>query len=224
MPLLDNLLSVIAPHNCLVCGVEGQLVCRLCAFDAFPQLPSRCYRCKALTSDYAVCDNCRTNTSLKRVWIKTSYENTAKDLIHFFKFERARSATSVIVESLDEFLPYFVEQILVVPVPTATERIRQRGYDQAALLAKALAERRNLEYLPALARLTHTRQVGASRKQRFEQLQLAFSVTKSQAIKDREILLIDDVITTGATLETLARLLKKAGAKSVMAATFAQKL
>ena len=224
MPLLDNILSVIAPHNCLVCYQEGKLVCRLCAFDAFPQLPSRCYRCKALTNDYAVCDRCRTNTSLKHVWINTSYANTAKDLLHFFKFERARSASSIIVESLDEFLPYFAEQILVVPVPTATERVRQRGYDQAALLAKGLAARRNLTYLPALTRLTHTRQVGASRKQRFEQLESAFSITRPNAIKDREILLVDDVITTGATLETLAKLLKKAGAKKVMAATFAQKL
>lgn len=120
-------------------------------------------------------------------------------------------------------IPYIGKDTIVVPVPTATKRVRQRGFDHAALTAKAYAAQEGLLFMPALVRIGQTRQVGASKKQRHEQLQGAFRVVSPKRIKAEHILLLDDVLTTGATLEAAARVLKQAGAKTVSAAVFAQK-
>jgi ComF family protein len=186
-------------------------------------MPSRCYRCHQLTPDFAVCTNCQRQSRLKHVWVCTEYSGLAKQLVHDFKFAHARAAALPLARSLDELLPYFSPETIVVSVPTATSRQRQRGYDHARLLARELAKLRHFDYMQPLARLSHTRQVGASRKQRFEQLKDAFIVTKPALIKDRQIVLVDDIVTTGATLEAVAGLLKAAGAKCVDAIVFAQK-
>ncbi|MES2971717.1 MAG: phosphoribosyltransferase family protein [Patescibacteria group bacterium] len=223
MPLLDVLLSTLAPHHCIVCGAEGRLVCAWCAPDAFPELPSRCYRCQKLSSDSAVCNTCRKQTALRHVWIRTDYSVAAKELLRLYKFERTRAAANIIAHAMEEMLPYLSDDIIVIAVPTATSRVRQRGYDHAALLARAIAGKRKLLWVPALANLAQTRQVGANRQKRLEQLEDNFLVTKPEIIKGSHILLIDDVLTTGATLETAAKALKQAGAKTVDALIFAQR-
>jgi len=223
MALLDLVLSVVAPHDCLVCGLEGRLVCGWCAPDAFPDLPSRCYRCKQITSDFAVCESCCRITSLRHVWIRTDYDTTAKELMRIYKYERVSSAHKTITEAMDEILPYLPVDTIIIPIPTATSRVRQRGYDQAELLARSLARQRSLLWVRAVTRLTQSRQVGADRHQRLSQLKNAFMVTKPLVIKNANILLVDDVVTTGATIEAMAATLKQAGAKSITAIAFAQK-
>lgn len=223
MPFLERILSVFAPHNCLVCESEGKLVCGWCAQDAFQDIPSRCYRCKRLTSDSAVCLSCRRRTPLKHVWIRTEYGETAKELLRLYKYERARSADAIIAEAMNEVLPYFQPNTLIIPVPTATSRMRKRGYDHAALLARNLACSHSLLCSRAVTHLTQSRQVGASREQRLRQLKTSLMVIKPEMVKNSEILLVDDVVTTGATLETMAAILKEAGAKTINAVVFAQK-
>jgi ComF family protein len=112
--------------------------------------------------------------------------------------------------------------VMVVPVPTATSRVRGRGYDQAKLLARELSRQARLPYLDCLVRSGHTHQVGASRYQRLSQLEGAFRLKDSKKVRGTRILLIDDVMTTGATLETAAGLLKAGGAGQVAAMVFAQ--
>ena len=223
MPLLDSVLSILAPHTCLVCGREGKLVCDWCAVDAFPPLPSRCYRCRRITSDFALCDRCKKQTPLRHVWIRTDYDGSAKDLLHSYKYERARAAVLPVARAVDEVLPYLPADTLLIPVPTATSRVRQRGYDHAALLARSLARQHHLAWLRAVTHLSQSRQVGSSRQQRLTQLADTFIVTKPALVSGRDILIVDDVVTTGATLEAMARVLKQAGAKSVNALAFAQK-
>ncbi len=223
MPLLDGLLSIIAPHNCIVCGAEDGLLCAWCLPEAFPGLPSRCYRCYRTTSDSATCEHCRRRTAVKHAWIVTDYRGTAKQLVHDYKFGRARAAAPILGSVLADALPYISAHTLIVPVPTASIHIRQRGYDHALLMARYLAIRRNLRLSPIVSRLTQSRQVGSGRQQRHDQLRDAFIVTKPSLVNGAEILIVDDVLTTGATIEAVARILKQAGAKSIDAAIFAQK-
>ena len=223
MPLLERLLAPLAPHMCLVCGQENFLLCNFCAQDVLIPLPSRCYRCQRLTDDFKVCSKCQPQTVLKHVWIATNYTGAAQELVKRYKFERARAAVDILAAALDQALPYGLKDILIIPVPTATSRIRLRGYDHAALLARALANRRKLDWQRLVTRVSQSRQVGSNRKQRHKQLKNAFIVTNPSAVKGRKILIIDDVTTTGATLETMAQVLKNAGAKQVDAVVFAQK-
>ena len=184
-------------------------------------VPSRCYLCKVASNDFATCDKCRRNTKLKHVWVASEFKDLAKELIHAFKFQRAQVAAPIIAQYMLDVLPY-LKQMTIVPVPTASSRVRLRGYDHAKLLAKELSILSNLPYATALSRLGQTRQVGAKRRERAKQLENSFWVNDATRISKSRILLVDDVSTTGATLGEAARTLKLAGAKQVNAVIFAQ--
>lgn len=223
MFILERIINTVAPHQCLVCGDEGKLLCAWCVPDAAAPLPSRCYKCKELTSDSAVCKKCRWHSPLKHVWVRTQYRHVAKQLIWRLKFNRSPAAAEPIANLMTEALPWLSPDTIVVHVPTATSRRRQRGYDHSELIAKGLARQLCLKYGTLLTRSGQTRQVGAKRDTRIKQLQNAFRAEKSYLIKGSSILLVDDIVTTGSTIEAAARVLKKSGAKSVNAAVFAQK-
>jgi len=114
------------------------------------------------------------------------------------------------------------ENTIVVPIPTATSRVRERGYDHARLMGRDIANSNNLRLVTGLSRLDQARQVGAKRDVRLSQLKGAFRVSQRRLIVGAHILLVDDVLTTGATLEEAALTLKMAGAKKVDAIVFAQ--
>lgn len=221
MNIIERTLDIIAPHNCLLCGAEGRLICNWCAPEAFEPVPPRCYLCHKITNNYATCQKCRRHSGLKNVWVRTEYNNSAKKLIKAFKFERAQAAATIIAGYMKDCLP-FIEDYLIIPVPTATSRYRYRGYEHSKLLAKELSKLTRLAYFPHLARLGQTRQVGAKRAIRLKQLEGSFRVIKPNDLVKRKILLVDDVTTTGATLGIAAKALNQAGAKQVSAIVFAQ--
>ena len=224
MNLIERLIDVVAPHSCTVCQKEGDLVCPACFCDAFPPLPGRCYRCYKLMPQSRTCDKCRRHSKLHHVWVSTDYDGVAKDLLHKLKFGRAKAAAQIVAMHLDEQLPYLKPDVIVTCVPTASGRMRVRGYDQASLMAKEFAHKRGLLYVRLLGRLGNQRQVGASRQTRLKQLEGAFVPINRNLIQKANILLIDDVLTTGATLEAAAKELKKSGAKTINGAVFAQSL
>lgn len=223
MNLLERVIGVVTPFNCLGCGREGDLICEQCAPRVCPPLPSRCYSCRSATEGFAVCERCRRASSLKRVWVRTELSGLARDVLHAYKFERAQAAAPLLAGYMSGILPKLTSDTVIIPVPTATSRFRQRGYDHAKLLARELAGLTGLVMSPALSRLNQSRQVGTKRGERLNQLMNAFWVNRQSLLAGARILLIDDVVTTGATLEEAARILKRAGARTVDAAVFAQK-
>jgi ComF family protein len=114
------------------------------------------------------------------------------------------------------------QDVLIVPVPTARRRVRSRGYDQAVVIARALAKRKGCRYAPLLLRYGSQEQKQADRFQRRQQLRGAYAVREPASAVGARILLIDDVVTTGATLEEAATLLKAAGARVVGGLVFAR--
>jgi ComF family protein len=219
MSLLDTLVGTFAPHDCLGCGTEGSLLCLACS-SLFDQIPERCYRCKKLSPGNKTCTSCRSSSKLHTVQAVTVYEFIAKDLVWQLKFQGTQAAAKEIAGLMVPLLPR--QDALLVHIPTATARVRQRGYDQARLLARSISAQAKRPYLPLLARMGQHHQVGASRHQRITQLAEAFRVTNESAVKDAHIILIDDVLTTGATLEAAAKKLRAAGAKRVDGLVFAQ--
>ncbi|PID30848.1 hypothetical protein CSA80_03740 [Candidatus Saccharibacteria bacterium] len=222
MLLLEKLISLYAPYVCLGCGTEcNTLLCENC-LAVLPAVPSRCYRCRAVTREYAVCAACRPYVSLRAVGVARYYDDMPKELLHRAKYERARSGLSEIAQDMAALLRFFPKDVVLVPVPTASGRVRQRGYDQAVVLAKELARRHSIPVAQVLVRLGQAHQVGSGRKERLAHLKNAFRVVKPVSINKKHCVLVDDVLTTGATLETAARILKKAGAKRVDAIVYAQ--
>jgi ComF family protein len=223
MALLDSVISLVTPCQCLVCGVEGALLCTACAHNHCPFLSARCFKCQTPSKGFAVCVVCRQECQLQYVWSRTSYKGTPKQLLHDYKFARAQFAAPSIAKLMAEVLPPLSQNTLLVPIPTATGRYRQRGYDHAHLLAKALGRELSLPTAKLLTRIGQTRQVGASKALRHTQLQNAFRTT-GRLPPGQPVLLVDDVTTTGASLESAAQVLCQSGAKDINAVTFAQKI
>lgn len=218
---MEKLFNAIAPYDCLVCGQEGSLLCAWCRPDACPAVVSRCYLCQKQTVDFATCPKCRRKGPLKHVWVCGMYEQVPKELVRSLKYQYRRPAASLMAQYMAGRLPY-LETALIVPVPTARLRVRVRGFDQAELIAQALAAQCGLSYKRTLHRHGITRQVGAKRLVRMAQLTEAFTVYKPHEIQGKRLLLVDDVVTTGATLQVAAQALRTAGAREVSAIVFAQ--
>jgi ComF family protein len=222
MFVTERVINIVAPHYCMVCGMEGAVLCDWCLPDFAHPLPARCYRCLAATQNSKVCAKCRRKSPIGHVWVRTQYEGQVKQLIHDFKFERKQAAAEPIAQLMSESLPYLPKETIVVHIPTASRRVRVRGYDHAELLAKALATKLGLRHQTLLRRVTQTRQVGAKREERLKQMESAFLVVEGIP-KRSQVLLVDDLVTTGSTLESAGRLLRDSGVKTINAVVFAQK-
>ena len=196
------------------------LLCQDCVRYLIPA-PSACYHCHKPTKAARTCAACLPFSNLSAVRAATKYKAITKDLVWHLKFHGTQAAAREIAEQLVKFvhkLPGFV----IVPIPTATSRIRQRGYDQANLIARELARKTGLAYAPVLRRSGQFHQRGSNRDQRTSQLQGAYRVAKPSAIRNQHVILIDDVLTTGSTLEAAAKVLKVAGASRISGLVFAR--
>lgn len=220
MSLLDTLLAAIAPHDCLGCGAEGRLLCGRCTVDMPPAL-AQCYRCYAPSAGGLTCSDCAAASSLTALRSAVIYQGLAKKLIWRIKASGAQAAAAVMAARMAPLLERH-ERTVLVSVPTATSRVRQRGYDQTRLIARQLARQAGLPWLDCLRRSGQAHQVGAGRQQRRQQLQTAFRVSQQRFVRGAHIMLVDDVVTTGATLEAAAHVLLEAGATRIEAVTFAQ--
>lgn len=222
MRLLEHFFGLIAPSSCLLCGHEGSHLCEWCRDEALPEHAGRCYKCNQLTRYGAVCPADRRKSPLKRVFIRAEYEGAAKDLVHMMKFSYSGEAADLIAEELVHTLPVLTPDTVVVHVPTITNHVRVRGFDHAARMAREVSRRTGLRHSPALGRIGQHRQVGSKRQQRLTSMDTAFRMKQNYMVRGAPVLLVDDVLTTGATLEAAARVLIAAGASRVDAAVFAR--
>ena len=219
MSIIELIISSIAPHECVGCQIEDAVLCGSCA-SSLPTVVPRCYRCGALADDFRTCTRCHSGSDLFSVKVATIYEQAAKAAIVKLKFERARAAANDLAALMAERLAV-PSGVLITHLPTANTRVRQRGYDQAQQIARRLAVLTDNTYAPLLARQGTQRQLGQDRTTRRQQMANAFVVTKASSLQNRHVLLIDDVLTTGASCEAAAQVLKNAGAARVSAAVFA---
>ena len=219
--ILEKFISVIAPHRCILCSKENNVLCVACFPEVFDDPCQSCYLCDIPTIEAKPCPTCRLKTNISHIWLAGTYDGPRRELIKRYKFDRCRSAYETLAEALDSTLPYF-EDIIVVPIPTAAPHIRIRGYDHAALMARELARRRGWRYEPALRRRHALRQVGASKAQRTRQAGTAFELVGARKLHGARVLLIDDVVTSGATMTAAAHVIATAKPQDIMAAAVAK--
>ncbi len=184
----------------------------------------------------ARCGLCqRAHPPFERAVAYGSYEGGLKDLIHLLKFEQVRPAAEVLGRMLAEVIAKLEPSlpggtIAVVPVPLHTRKQAQRGFNQAELAARAalkkLAQPERFQLCTnVLVRRRETgSQIGLTRHQRRENLRGAFAVTDPPCFVGRNIVLVDDVLTTGTTASECARVLRRAGAAKVWVVTAARTL
>jgi len=212
--LLKNIRSVakelLFPKRCFFCKKHGELLC---------------CDCKELFEISPVHHRARAETYLTDIYAACSYENTfVKILIHNLKYapfckELAIPAATLIADhfKLSEQSINFNDSI-IIPVPLAKKRLRWRGYNQAEAIARELER---IWLVPTtsdcLKRHKETKtQAELSKSERRENIKKAFTCENSALLKDKSIFLIDDVITTGATISECANVLLKNGAREVL--------
>lgn len=149
------------------------------------------------------------------------YDGLVKQLIQKLKFRSAIELAEIGANLMFPALPES-EFDFVVPVPSVASRLRERGYNPAAALARRLAQELSLPYLQALGRLGRSHQVGHGRQERLLAVQGQMYAKQSRLLREARILLVDDVVTTGATMNEAARALREVGAVSVWGVVLAK--
>lgn len=211
--------ALLWPARCLGCGRRDAPFCPAC-WAALPRLrPPLCPRCSRPQPGGAVCAECRQREpALLAVRAACSYRGAVAVAVRHLKYRQERYLVAALGQLLVGCLaarPLAVDAL--VPVPLDARRARWRGFNQSALLAAEVARALDRPLLDAaLRRQRPTRpQVGLSARERRANVRDAFACTERTAVAGRRLLLVDDVMTTGATLEACAAALHGAGAAAV---------
>lgn len=218
-------LDLFFPPRCVACSRIGTWLCDDCLASIEPVPEPICPRCGRSVLAQGLCGLCQRHpVQLKRIRSVGIHDGALRQAIHHLKYLRRREVADTLGRMLSSYwqdadLP----ADLVVPVPLHPSRQKERGYNQAGLLASVFADTAQLPLDEAhLIRIRATPpQVGLGIKERKLNVKDAFCWT-SAALEGISVLLIDDVCTTGATLEACATALQRGGAQSVSALTLAR--
>jgi ComF family protein len=247
---LEGVFSVLFPSDCRICGlpllnVSRLPVCPDCLGCIHPVEGKVCSICgERVLSAYADVDNdglrrcpvCRrVQRPFERAVAYGSYDGGLRELVHLLKYNSVRPAADVLgrmlADAVNPLEPAFEQaKVVIIPVPLFKGKRGQRGFNQAELIARAslnsLSANGRFELATgALIRTRHTdSQIGLTSHQRRQNLRGAFAVTRADAVDGREVLLVDDVYTTGTTATECARILRRAGASRVWVGTVARTL
>ena len=245
MKFLSQLIDIIYPPRCHICGrfvsadedrVSSHHLCDDCLADLTPITHPICTVCglpfSTRKGEDHLCENClRKRPYYDSVRAPYRYSGPLVEAIQRFKY----GSETQLISSLGTLLSSFAKELvpnpltpdfLTVPVPLHMRRLRERGFNQSLLLAKVVATDlgTQLDYL-SLVRIRHTRaQTGLRKEERRKNVKDAFCIIYPEIIKGKKILLVDDVFTTGYTLNECARTLKKSGAMVVICLTLARTL
>jgi ComF family protein len=223
--LRNSLLSLIVPPLCVACrepDLTGAALCEECRSMLVALREPRCLRCGAPTAMRSPgCRECRRRTlAFDQAWSPFAYEGVARRVVNALKSRGALAVTSLMATELVSRAPQHLLRGTIVPVPAHGRRRRRHGFNQAAALASALARGTGLPVTDLLERRgPAVPQVGLERRARLSNAR--GSVRPGSRAPERA-LLVDDVYTTGATLDACARALRAAGAAEVVALTFAR--
>jgi len=228
-------LDLLFPIECLHCEKEGEWLCKKC----FPKIKFNdkqiCLGCKKEDTLGRICDNCKKNYSLDGVWVAGFFgDKLTQKLIKSLKYYFAQDVAKV----LGQFMNFFVRDLLskakflekenlpnifinfndslIIPVSLHAKRERWRGFNQSELLAQNVADYLNLEISSKLIRVKYKKAQAKikAKKERAQNIKDCFKWTGND-LGGRNIIIIDDIVTTGSTLNEITRVLKQNNAGEV---------
>lgn len=219
--LTQSLLDLLFPPHCLTCGATGAVLCTACLTTVRAPRPPFCSRCGHPLADATrACETCASGhgpAALMTLRAAVVYDGVARDALLALKYGKRKR----LANPLGDLLAATVQREgyrpdIVVPVPLHEQRRRERGYNQAELLARRCASRLGVSCKPGLLlrqRMTRP-QVGLSQAERRTNVAAAFVLVSSAAaaqLRGKRVLLIDDITTTGSTMDAAAAALARCG-------------
>jgi ComF family protein len=225
-PLVWKFLDALFPPFCCSCGEMGYELCPDCIRKiSLIDQKNICPVCSDQSEEAKICIKCsksRPYFDQLRSW--GEYSGVLRNVIQKYKFDRGLGLTRFICGPSVEFIESWgIKVDHIIPVPLSNSRLHDRGYNQSALLAASISRALKIEIKPqALTRVKETRsQVGLTSKERQDNVFCAFTADKF-ANRNKSVLVIDDIATTGSTLNECARALINSGAKKVYGYTVAK--
>lgn len=213
-----SFLNLLFPPRCVICHQSGSWLCAACQDRIQFIWPPVCPHCGQPTSMPRLCPSCRkAPLQIDGIRAVGYLEGTLRTAIHRFKYSNMRLLAAPLGQLMSQYLLRNQLPVdVIVPVPLHPHRLRERGYNQAALLAKEMEKALGLPLLEdALVRVRSTiPQVGLSARERRDNVRGAFHWA-DRSLEGQRILLVDDVCTTGATLEACSLALREGGVRVV---------
>ena len=221
-------LNLIFPQRCIGCGREGELICNSC-LTAFPRvMPPLCPRCGRPQSSGILCSSCVSwQAEIDGIRSPFRFEGVARQAVHQLKYQNLRSLVTPLARLLNNYLiANSVPFDVLVPVPLHRKRLKERGYNQSGLLARELSKLNERPFVDnCLIRQQPSPPQARTSSVEERQINVAGAFTcRDRRLQDKQVLLIDDVATSGATLDACAGALKAAGATSVWGLTLAREI
>ncbi len=226
----DTILDFFFPPFCVSCRQNGEWICADCLSKRRQESTWQCLVCDQTQDRHAICPACQHKQPLKGIFISGHFDEVMQRTVHAFKYQSSSVLAKPLAHILADHLmsdPAFaaLDRALTVLVPVPLHKSKQhlRGYNQSELLAKAL-----LPLLPGLTvanAITRTRatasQMELDRHDRLQNMKAAFALVPTVDLKEKTVILIDDVATTGSTLFECAKALQPASPKTIWAAVLA---
>ncbi|HET7088154.1 MAG TPA: ComF family protein [Anaerolineae bacterium] len=213
-----RIVDLIFPPRCGGCGAPGSLWCAACQASAQPIAPPFCARCGKPGTPSHLCASCRASApAIDSIRALTMFDGRMRHAIHAFKYQGLATLADPLGDALASFwLAAPAPARAIAPVPLHPQRQRERGYNQAELLARRVGRKADLPiYAGALRRVRATAvQMTLGAEERRANVAGAFRCS-TDVLRGAAVLLIDDVCTTGATLDACALALKEGGVTAV---------
>lgn len=235
---MANFLDFIFPKRCVNCKKQGSYLCENCFIFLSFDVKSLCLICNKAAYNGLTHPVCKSRSAIDGCFSALSYNKTAQKLIYNFKYKPYLTDLKTVLADLfyDSLIQNedFNRELksppaggwVFIPIPLSDAKLKKRGYNQAEILAKELAKKFNIPFQNILKRVRDTKtQVGLSNIDRKLNIKNAFGIkikNQKSNLKNKNIFLVDDVVTTGSTLKEAAKILKKAGAKRVIGLTLAR--
>lgn len=218
--MINIVLDLLFPRQCIFCGTNGRNICAECIKSKFEFYNYQtCHVCKLKTDGY-VHEKCKDKTNIDGVIICVHYNNSAKVVIEEMKYKSHFAISEDMGEIMKRvFLSKQIKYEIAMPVPLHWFKKNYRGFNQAELLANKVFGKKKV--VDDIKRIRKTKtQVGMTRDERIENLKEVFKLKDS--IDFRSVILVDDVMTSGTTLEECAKTLKVGGVRKVYGLVFAR--
>ena len=227
------MLDLLFPKYCVRCKTLGSYLCPNCFTYLSFDTTSICLVCGKGSTDSLTHPNCRGKYKIDGAFSSIVYEGIAKQLLYIFKYKPFVTDIQALLGDLfyegliqkELFAKVFQDNAMLVPIPLHKSRLRKRGYNQAAILAKKLSQKLGVPVAELLERAKNTKsQITLSLEERKSNIDGAFLMknVSNQNRQDANIFLVDDVLTTGSTLAEAATVLKRNGYKKVYGITLAR--